>query len=103
MDWVRSIEARCPGVKLMLEYAPPTNSSAPFYDVPVRCIAKGPNFNDTLRILSGETSVELKVYSDATFVEAFWGKQRTRLTHARLSTNRSMQSTMPQFGTLMSG
>eukprot|EP00935_MAST-01C_sp_MAST-1C-sp1_P000249 g249.t1 len=68
------------GIKLTVEYAPPANASAPFYDVPVRATSKGPNFNDTLRILAGETSVELRVFSDATFVEAFWGRGRVAMT-----------------------
>jgi len=57
-------------------YAPPTNASAPFYEVPVVCGTT----KDTLRLTSSETTVEIRAFSDWTFVEAYFQQGRTAMT-----------------------
>ena len=64
------------GMACTLEWAPSSNKSSPFVDVPVSCGA----FSDTLRILSSETSVEIRIYSDVTFFEIFFQRGRTAMT-----------------------
>jgi len=63
-------------VLCMVDYTPPVNTSAPYYEVPVSC---GP-VKDTLRLLTSETILELRIFSDWTFIEAFWQKGRTAMT-----------------------
>jgi hypothetical protein len=57
-------------------YTPPTNESAPYYEVPVKCGGA----TDTLRILRSEKSLELRIFSDWSFVEAFFQRGRVAIT-----------------------
>lgn len=59
-------------------FTPATNASAPFNEVPVTC----GGFKDTLRLLPTETTVELRVYTDWTFTEAFFQNGRVAMTIA---------------------
>jgi len=62
-----------------VDYEPPPSSTvdaAAFYNVSVSC----GTFQDSLRLLSTETSVEMRMYSDATFVETFFQGGRTVIT-----------------------
>ena len=58
-------------------YTPPApNSSAAFYEVPVTCGGT----TDTLRLLPREKRVELRVFSDHSFVEVFFQRGRVAMT-----------------------
>lgn len=52
------------------------NSSAPFVDVPISC----GTVKDTLRILSSETTVEIRMFADVTFQEVYFQQGRTAMT-----------------------
>ena len=52
------------------------NASAPFVDVPVSC----GDVKDTLRVLTSETSVELRIFADVTFQEVFFQQGRIAMT-----------------------
>lgn len=59
-----------------IEYTPPTDTSKPFYEVPVQC----GGHTDTLRLTPGEKTVELRVYSDWTITEAYFQQGRVAMT-----------------------
>jgi hypothetical protein len=59
-----------------IEYTPATNASAAYYEVPVTCGGT----TDTLRLLPSEKSVELRVFSDHSFIEAFFQRGRVAMT-----------------------
>ena len=59
-----------------IDWKPSLNSSALFVDVPVSC----GNFQDTVRVLKSEKSLELRIYSDVTFFEVFFQQGRTAMT-----------------------
>ena len=58
-------------------YAPITNASAPFNEVPVTCSGGG---GATLRLLPAEKTLEIRMFSDATIVEGFFQKGRIAMT-----------------------
>eukprot|EP00929_Paragymnodinium_shiwhaense_P066339 TRINITY_DN33267_c0_g1_i1.p1 TRINITY_DN33267_c0_g1~~TRINITY_DN33267_c0_g1_i1.p1 ORF type:complete len:563 (-),score=121.41 TRINITY_DN33267_c0_g1_i1:300-1988(-) len=64
----------------MIEYTPPQSDKDAFYEVPVFC----DGVKDTLRLLSPqrEPFVELRIFADHTFVEAYFQKGRVAITHA---------------------
>lgn len=64
------------GMGCTVEWAPSSNKSTPFVDVPISCGA----YKDTLRILSSETSVEIRIFSDVTFFEVYFQRGRTAMT-----------------------
>lgn len=68
-----------------MEYTPPLNASAPFHEVPVTCGGA----TDVLRLLPAEKTLEIRMYSDWNFVEAFFQRGRVAMT---------VPSTLPQFG-----
>merc|ERR1719502_1781022 len=51
-----------------VDYTPPTDDAASYYEVPVSCGGK----KDTLRLLPSESSLELRIFSDWTFIEAYF-------------------------------
>lgn len=57
-----------------VDYAPPTYSSK-YYEVPVSCGGK----KDTLRLMPSEKTLEVRVFSDWTFIEAFFQKGRVAM------------------------
>jgi len=59
-----------------LDYTPPTNVSAPYYDIPVRC----GEHTDSLRLLQEEREIEIRAFSDWTFAEIFLQKGRVAIT-----------------------
>jgi len=59
-----------------VDFTPNTNKSAPFYEVPVSC----GGIKDSLRLLPGEISVDITVFSDATFLEVFFQQGRVAMT-----------------------
>jgi sucrose-6-phosphate hydrolase SacC (GH32 family) len=67
-----------------VDYTPPAaGSDAAYVEVPVSCSGRRTTrtpLKDTLRILSTETSVELRVFYDATFAEAFFQQGRVAMT-----------------------
>ena len=68
-----------------IDFVPNANASAAYYDVGVACgkvtdTLRLRRFADTLRLLATEKSVELRLYSDATFVEAFFQQGRVAMT-----------------------
>lgn len=67
------------GMACKVNWVPISNKSAMFVDVPVSC----GEFNDTLRVLSSETSLEIRVFSDVTFFEVFFQRGRTAMTVSR--------------------
>ena len=64
------------GVSCLFSYSPPTNLSAPYYELPVSC---GP-YADSLRVLTNATSVSLRIFYDATFLEAYFEGGRVAIT-----------------------
>ncbi|KAJ1449760.1 glycosyl hydrolase [Pelagophyceae sp. CCMP2097] len=60
----------------VVAYAPPADASAAFYDVPVACGGA----RDTLRVLTRERDVALRVFVDWTFVEVFFQHGRVAIT-----------------------
>jgi sucrose-6-phosphate hydrolase SacC (GH32 family) len=64
-----------------IHYVPPSTSSSSssvneYYNVSVSC----GSFDDTLRLLPEETDLELRIYSDATFLEAYFQQGRIAIT-----------------------
>lgn len=59
-----------------IDFTPNSNASATFYDVPVSC----GGFSDSMRILNDDTSIELRMFSDATIVEAYFQQGRVAMT-----------------------
>ena len=61
-----------------IHYVPPSSSSSvnEYYNVSVSC----GSFDDTLRLLPEETDLELRIYSDATFLEAYFQQGRIAIT-----------------------
>lgn len=57
---------------------PPVESSAATYDVPVSC----GDVKDTLRLAAHETTLSVRVYSDATMLEVFFQHGRAAMTIA---------------------
>jgi hypothetical protein len=64
----------------LFTYAPPnrTQSAAAYYDVHVSCAGQ----HDTLRVLTASESVSLRLFIDATFVEAYFEDGRVAMTAA---------------------
>lgn len=76
-----------------LDYAPPTNASATYYEVPVKCGGTA----DSLRLVKGERQVEIRVFSDVTFVEAYFQAGRVAMTitnNMGASTDMALTSTV---------
>jgi len=67
-------------LKCTVSYAPPAGEAAskPWYAVRVQC----GGVSDTLRLVASETTVEVRVFADATFVEAYFQKGRVAMTVA---------------------
>jgi hypothetical protein len=63
------------GITCSIDYTPPA-PGANYTAVPVSCGAH----TDTLHLTPGEKTVEIRAYSDATFVEAFFGGGRAAIT-----------------------
>mmetsp|Transcript_5879 Transcript_5879/g.18217 ORF Transcript_5879/g.18217 Transcript_5879/m.18217 type:complete len:452 (-) Transcript_5879:62-1417(-) len=61
-----------------VDYTPPANASMPFYEVPVSCN----KLKDTVRLTPGEKTIEVRVFADATFIEAYFQKGRAAMTLA---------------------
>jgi hypothetical protein len=59
-----------------IEFTPQSNASAAFYEVPVTCGGT----TDTLRLLSSEKTVDLQVFADHSFLEAFFQRGRVAMT-----------------------
>ena len=59
-----------------IEFTPQSNASAAFYEVPVTCGGT----TDTLRLLSSEKTVDLRVFADHSFLEAFFQRGRVAMT-----------------------
>ena len=59
-----------------VDYTPPANASAPYHEVPVSCGGT----TDMLRLLQGEDTLELRMYSDWNFVEVFFQRGRVAMT-----------------------
>lgn len=81
-------ETRLPGcvsntshLQCSIEFTPPTNASAAFYEVPVSCGGT----RDTLRLLPSEKAVEIRVFSDHSFIEAFFQRGRVAMTVPTIS------------------
>ena len=79
-------------LKCSIDYTPfPTNGSAAaaaaaaFYEVPVSCGSS----TDMLRLLPSEKSVELRVFSDHSFIEAFFQRGRVAMTVPTVPMSRS--------------
>jgi len=61
----------------VVSYSPPTpNSSVRMYEVPVTC----GGFKDSLRLLAAEKKIEIRVFSDWTFMEVYFQKGRVAMT-----------------------
>jgi sucrose-6-phosphate hydrolase SacC (GH32 family) len=58
-----------------VDYTPPIDDDASYYEVPVSCGGK----KDTLRLLPSEKSLEIRVFSDWTFLEAFFQQGRVAM------------------------
>lgn len=74
-------EAHCEGntgFSCTVSYTPPSNASAPFYEVPVKCGGT----SDTLRLTASEQTVEIRALIDWTFVEAYFQSGRVAMTVA---------------------
>jgi beta-fructofuranosidase len=83
-------------LKCTVSYAPPAGEAAskPWYAVQVAC----GKVSDTLRLVASETTVEVRVFADATFVEAYFQKGRVAMTvSAKLDANSqiAVESTAP--------
>merc|ERR1712048_416822 len=63
-------------VACTVEYAPPSDESAAFYEVPVSCGGT----KDTLRLTPSEKTLELRIFADWTFLEAYFQKGRVAMT-----------------------
>ncbi|CAE8597216.1 unnamed protein product, partial [Polarella glacialis] len=63
-----------------IDYAPSANSAAAFYEVPVTCASNTQNFTQSLRLLASEKTLEIRIFIDWTFMEAFFQKGRATLT-----------------------
>lgn len=72
-----------------VQYTPPTNASVPFHNVPVTCGGA----TDVLRLLPTEKTLEIRLFSDWNFVEAFFQRGRVAMT---------VPSTLPQYPTGLS-
>lgn len=64
------------GAACTVQYKPSPDPSAAYHEVPVQCGGKW----DTLRIVAGERTVEVRVYADYTFIEAYFQKGRVAMT-----------------------
>jgi hypothetical protein len=83
-------------LKCTVSYVPPAGEAAskPWYAVQVEC----GGVSDTLRLVASETTVEVRVFADATFVEAYFQKGRVAMTvSAKLDANSqiAVESTAP--------
>jgi sucrose-6-phosphate hydrolase SacC (GH32 family) len=65
-----------PTLSCTVQYTPSSSRNAPFNEVPVSC----GGVKDTLRLLPGEKTLEIRIFSDWTFVEAFFQKGRVAMT-----------------------
>merc|ERR1719414_2859997 len=59
-----------------VEYSPPGDKSKPIHEVPVSC----GKLRDVLRLTPGEKTVELRIFADATFLEAYFQRGRVVMT-----------------------
>jgi len=59
-----------------VNYTPPVNTSATTYSVLVQC----GSLQDTLTLLTNETTVEIRIFSDMTFLEAYFAQGRVAMT-----------------------
>eukprot|EP00656_Telonema_subtile_P029809 TRINITY_DN32883_c0_g1_i1.p1 TRINITY_DN32883_c0_g1~~TRINITY_DN32883_c0_g1_i1.p1 ORF type:complete len:540 (-),score=103.10 TRINITY_DN32883_c0_g1_i1:172-1791(-) len=64
------------GTACTVQFSPNTNSSAKVYEVPVTC----GKFQDSLRLITGEKTVEIRLFADATFLEVFFQQGRVAMT-----------------------
>lgn len=67
-----------PAVACLFQWTPPSASAddRPYYEVPVAC----GKFADSLRVLKNATTVSLRLYYDATFLEAYFENGRVAIT-----------------------
>ena len=65
-------------IQCLFHYVPPTNASAPYHEVPVSCGGT----RDTLRILPSEKTVSLRIFLDATMIEAYFQHGRVAMTES---------------------
>jgi sucrose-6-phosphate hydrolase SacC (GH32 family) len=65
-----------PKLTCTVEYAPPTNASAPYYELAVACGGS----KDTLRLTLKEKELRLRAYLDVTFAEVFFQDGRVAIT-----------------------
>ena len=68
--------ATTPALSCLFHWNPPTNQSAPYYEVPVSC----GRLQDSLRVLTAQSTVRLRVFFDATFLEAYFENGRVAMT-----------------------
>ena len=68
--------ATTPALSCLFHWNPPTNQSAPYYEVPVSC----GHLQDSLRVLTAQSTVRLRVFFDATFLEAYFENGRVAMT-----------------------
>ncbi len=62
-------------------YTPPTpGSAAGYHEVPTSCVGPGVAAKDTLRVVAGEDSIEMRLFADATFVESYVQRGRVATT-----------------------
>jgi len=59
-----------------IAYEPPSDGAVTFYKVPVTC----GKYKDTLRLVPKDTSVQLRIYVDNTFSEAYFQSGRVAMT-----------------------
>eukprot|EP01062_Namystynia_karyoxenos_P051182 TRINITY_DN40084_c0_g1_i1.p1 TRINITY_DN40084_c0_g1~~TRINITY_DN40084_c0_g1_i1.p1 ORF type:complete len:574 (+),score=118.38 TRINITY_DN40084_c0_g1_i1:77-1723(+) len=66
------------GTLIYVDWAPPSNRSAAFYEA---VTASGANLTaDALRLSPGEDAVTVRLYVDSTFTEAYWQQGRVATT-----------------------
>eukprot|EP01062_Namystynia_karyoxenos_P050279 TRINITY_DN3900_c0_g2_i1.p1 TRINITY_DN3900_c0_g2~~TRINITY_DN3900_c0_g2_i1.p1 ORF type:complete len:571 (+),score=184.07 TRINITY_DN3900_c0_g2_i1:79-1713(+) len=65
------------GTLFYVDWAPPSDPSAPFYEVTV---GAGSGTKDTLRLIPGERELSLRLYVDWTFTEVYWQGGRVAST-----------------------
>ena len=65
-----------PALSCLFHWNPPTNKSAPYYEVPVSC----GKLQDSLRVLTSASTVRLRLFLDATFIEAYFENGRVAMT-----------------------
>lgn len=76
-----------------VDYSPPTDASK-YFEVPVSCGGK----RDILRLMPSEKTVEIRVFADWTFIEAFFQQGRVAMVvNSAMSdaTDYSLQASVP--------